>query len=203
MSTRDGTIQLTSNLDPTPPSSNKGRVYWRDDLKEFWQIDDAGIKSSLFGAVAWGNIGGELSDQTDLYSKIRNGQLAIKQLSDISSFLVGSSYELPSGRYVFDGDLNIGTNNFKLIDGAFYTFKFSNINSITYTGTGPMFDATVSGSAIKMDDGFLNAPNCSEVILMTDGNSLLMTLVIIVAKKWATITDTGFVTLNDMPILPV
>jgi hypothetical protein len=149
----------------------------------------------------WGSIFGTLSDQKDLYEKIRNDQLAIKSPADISSFLVGSSYELPAGRYVFDADLNIGTDNFKLIDATgFYTFKFSDINTITYTGTGSMFDAsTVAGIAIKMDDGFLNAPNASEIFLCTDMNSLILTLVICIAGtgRVATCTDTSFVTLND------
>ena len=47
MSTRDGTIQVTSNLDPTPASSNKGRLYWNDTTKTFFQIDDQGVKTEL------------------------------------------------------------------------------------------------------------------------------------------------------------
>lgn len=200
MSTRDGTIQVTSNLDPTAASSGKGRVYWRDDLKEFWQIDDAGIKSSLSGAVAWGNIGGELSDQTELYQLVRT-ELVIKSLTDIAQFLVGSSYELPAGRYVFDQALNIGLNNFKLITvNGFYTFKFSDINQVTYTGTASMFEATLGGQAIKMDDGFLSVPNgtCFE---MTNANSLILTLVIVIAQKVASLTNVAFVTLNDLPLV--
>jgi len=200
MSTRDGTIQVTSNLDPTAASSGKGRVYWRNDLKEFWQIDDAGNKLSLSGAVAFGNIGGDISDQTNLYQLVRT-ELVIKSLTDIAQFLVGSSYELPAGRYVFDQDLNIGLNNFKLITvSGFYTFKFSDINMVTYTGTGSMFDATAGGQAIKADDGFFNVPN-GTCIEMTNGNSLILTLVIVVAQKVANLTSTSFVTLNDLPLV--
>jgi len=128
-------------------------------------------------------------------------EMVFKSLADLTPFLVATSYELPAGRYVFDSDIDLGTNNISLIDGAFYTFKFSDINQITYTGTGAMFDAQVSGTAIKMDDGFLNAPNASEALLMANGNSLILTLVIIVAPKAATLTDMSFVTLNDLPLV--
>ena len=128
-------------------------------------------------------------------------EVIIKSLLDIAPFLVGSSYELPAGRYVFDQDLDIGTDNFKLIDGAFYTFKFTDINSVTYTGTAAMFTDDVAGCAIKMDDGFLISPNCSETFSMTDGNSLILTLVIIVSAKVATLLRVAFVTLNDLPLV--
>jgi len=128
-------------------------------------------------------------------------EVIIKSLLDLAPYLVGTSYELPFGRYVFDQDIDLGTDNIKLIDGAFYSITATNINTVVYTGTGAMFDASVAGTALKMDDIFLSSPNCSETFLMTDGNSLLTTLVVCISKKVATLTRMEFVTLNEAPLV--
>ena len=47
MATTDGTLQLTSNLDPTAASSGKGRLYWNDSTKTFFQIDNQGLRTEL------------------------------------------------------------------------------------------------------------------------------------------------------------
>jgi len=47
MSTRNGTIQLLDNQDPSNADQQKGRLYWNDTTKTFFQIDDQGVKTEL------------------------------------------------------------------------------------------------------------------------------------------------------------
>lgn len=142
--------------------------------------------------------GGQIRKQD---SGVHQDEIIVSDPSDLAQFLNVGKYELPAGRYIFDGDLDFGTNQIDLVtpDG-FYTFKQTNINSITYTGVDCFICNTATGVALKWDDGFLICPNGTG-IEVSNGNSLILTLMVFVCKKAALVTSFGFVTLNDIPIV--
>lgn len=185
MSSRNGTIQLIANQDPTQADLNKGRLYWDENLKHMFQIDSSGIKTDLIN-----NTSGAFFDIDS-------------SLASIQPFLSGGVYTFPVNtnfRFV-DQVYNFGNNSidFSHTNGCYF-LSSSCLPLITYEGTGSFLTNSATGTLLNIDRIFFDTPN-GRVFNLTGnsgvGNSLITNLVILLNQSFPSIiTDFNFLTIN-------
>ncbi len=123
----------------------------------------------------------------------------IKTLADLSAFLVGSTYELPAGRYLFDANTDFGTADIALVEmNGIYVFDSTTIYTLTYTGTTPFIKTTATGVVLQVQSLSIATPNATAIQII-NGNSLLLADVVafVGCKKVADLQDTSFLTVLD------
>ena len=122
----------------------------------------------------------------------------VKNLADLDAYLVGGTYELPAGRYLFDTSLNFGSADIALVsvDGV-YIFTSTAINTLTYNGTTPFIHTPATGVVLNAKNLFITTPTAT-AIQMVSGNSLILSLVVFVdCKKVADLQDSSFLSVFD------
>ena len=92
------------------------------------------------------------------YALIPSQQFDIYNLSDFPNAPSGGEILIDSGYYLFRGDVDIGTNSFRLADGAKVMFDGNDLDAsqIMWSGTGSMIidtPATATGNELRI--GFM------------------------------------------------
>jgi len=176
-------IQLYDNQDPLKATEAFGRLFWDDNLRHLFQIDDKGVK-------------------TDLVSNTSGAFLDIdSSLASIETYLVGNTYVLPNNtnfRFV-DQVYNFGLKNldFSHTNGCYF-LSSSCLPTITYEGTGAFITNSAQGTLLNIERIFFSTPN-GRVFNLTGngglGNSLISKLMILLDQAFvSTITDFSFLT---------
>jgi hypothetical protein len=111
---------------------------------------------------------------------------------------VAGYYQLPAGKYIFDGDIDFGTDGIDLIDiGGKYELIHNNFSQITYTGATPFIINTGTGVILQWYNGFVSTPNATAIAL-TNANSFINGTVLFVnCKKAGTMDTVDFFTAVD------
>ncbi len=174
------------------------------------QIDSHIVDSSIHftqGSISHNNItdiGSATHDEIDSrLAALESGPIMIDDLSDLSQFLVGSTYELPSNQYLFRNSINFGTANIKIVGtDPCVVFNSSCIgNFISYTGSTPFITSTELNILFQTYNFFFNTPNATTIDL-ANGNSYISTLVVFFSSPLGLDLDNfSFITLNDIPII--
>ena len=182
-----------------------------DNLSKSISVSNAGktieISSPSPGqsAPTWGEILGNLPDQTDLdtrFNSLESGPLRVDSLADLAQFLDGTVYKLPVNQYLFRQSINFGTATIELIDqDEVYAFYGLHFNLITYTGTGNFITTSQTGVSLDVVRLFMSSPN-GTFINMSNGNSLLMEVPVFVnCKLCIELTSFAFCTMDIIAIV--
>lgn len=108
------------------------------------------------------------ANSADAQSKLID-QVAINTLADLSDYLVGSTYELPSGTYYFNVPIDFGTTNILLIDlNGCYDIRTSCIAQLDYSGVTPFITSGAAGQVITFAPYRVSTPNAT----VFDGDSV-------------------------------
>ena len=121
----------------------------------------------------------------------------INNIGDLSSFLVGSTYELPQGKYIFAAAIDFGTDNIDLVDeDGCYVFNSSCPLALhSYTGVPSFITTSTTGINLFLDYITFFTPNAT-CIDVANGATFFCHVANFVALKAASINAFGFVTLE-------
>lgn len=162
-------------------------------------INDAGYITS--GLQSGDNISDLVNDALYLSSST-TGIVYVASLADLSQFLNGGAYELPSGKYVFTESVDFGTSTISLIDvDGCYFFVGTCLPLISYSGTSSFITSPVTGVIFQMSDLFVTTPSAT-CIDLSNGNSVILNLAVLFACQLGANVDTfEFLTLTAAPII--
>lgn len=105
------------------------------------------------GSTAWGAITGTLSNQTDLYPRLKENQVIVRQASDLSGVL-DSTIE-----YFIDGIIDMGTQSIEVpISGLSIRGYDFNVSGLVSSENGyTLFTSPIGGAGdLIMDDVFIS-----------------------------------------------
>lgn len=138
---------------------------------------------------------------SDLATLLSAG-LIVNSLSDLSSFLNGSVYELPAGSYIWNNNIEFDNTTIDLItlDGGYY-FRGTSLWLISNTSVGPFITSSTTNVIFQGTDFFLSAPNGTG-LGVSNGNSVILDIMPFFNCQIAmNIDNFEFLTMNEMPII--
>lgn len=112
-------------------------------------------------------------------------------------------YEIPSNQYDIQGDVVLDYPLWMIDQDGRYNFEYINFGTLSILGTEPAIqnDPAATGIILEMRHGFAISPNAS-FIKMTDGNSLMLDLVVfLLCDRPFEVDVMEFVTLEAMPFV--
>ncbi len=134
---------------------------------------------------------------TDIFdSSFSETEIVVNELADLGS-LVSGFYQLSAGKYIFNRNIDLGSNGIELIDlDGFYTFTSPTFQTISSTTSVELIKSGNTGQVLVARNFFINAPN-GTAIKMTNGNSLIVSTVVITADIPVHVDTMEFFTVFD------
>ncbi len=116
---------------------------------------------------------------------------------DLADFLVGSTYELPAGTYIFNEPPDWGVRNVDLItaNGCYLWETRCPTSPHLYSGTAPFIINTGSGISLFMEDTAI-APATAKIFDLSNGGTLLLDHCGLIATDVGDVNGFGFVTIE-------